>query len=621
MIRRHVLAALDAGIAAGDDDAARAALRRIDLVLRRAARKRLERALIDAALATNELGGAVDPDAARHVQRVAALQLAKAAPEDVSDRTRVAAAYDALPRRRPGTFPAATVALCTFLGALSVTVALYIITLPGPAKRAYARELPPPAAGAFKDGGVPLEDKQLEALFVDQLTTLVIESDRDRQSGGMDRDRKAHNIALISAPEIQKRGSAVVKAWADMLDMLDRWVYVPASSRQFKDIVREFRHKVRAVSDQLAAAGIGYYLEGDVYTQGDAAHALVYAYRVEEVVFVKAGGQPRRVLDLRRLDHLNISHSLLGMQSQDLGDPVLLLDQIEEHVASHVLPVLAPGAAWELADDEYQKGDGAKLAAEVGETVRAELLGRLGKDAAAAQKIAALLAERTGIVDGWRETLEARGWRLARTDNLFLPERMLEQLEGDVPGSERRRVEAIEEELAQLEAPRISSLAQQLLKASVRRHEAQHGIDSDRAEPLRYPALLEEHLGAETDDDGEPRRRVESARAELSAYLSQLANDPATPQLTLWNVARFAFDDDQVGSSESYAGILIVEGLARHLKLAIPGPVVHDRRIDRDRLTQLARPLLAKSADDLHAAARALWKELYGEELVPIADR
>lgn len=621
MIRRHVLAALDAGIAAGDDDAARAALKRIDLVLRRSARKRLERALIDAALATNELGGAVDPEAARHVQRVAALQVANAVPEDVTDRARVEAAYSALPRRRPWTFPAATVALCTLLGGLSVAVTLFLLTLPGPAKRAYARELPPPAAGAFKDGGVPLEDKELETLFVEQLTSLVIESDRDRQSGGMDRDRKAHNITLISAPQIAKRGPAVVKAWADMLDMLDRWVYVPASSRQFKDIVREFRHKVRAVSDQLAAAGVGYYLEGDVYTQGDAAHALVYAYRVEEVVFVKSGGQPRRVLDLRRLDHLNISHALLGMQSQDLGDPVLLLDQIEEHVASHVLPVLAPSAAWELADDEYQKGAGAALAKEVGETVRAELLAQLGKDAAAAQKIAALISERAEIVDIWRRKLTARGWHVPRTEELFLPASFLESLADEVPGSELRRVEAIEEELAQLEAPRIASAAQQLLKASVRRHEAQHGIDSDRAEPLRYPAVLEEHLGPATDDDGEPRRRVESARAELSAYLSQLANDPVTPQLTLWNVARFAFDDGQVGTSESYAGIVILEGLARHRKLSIPGPVIHDRRIDRERLTQIARPLLGTSGDDLRTAARALWVELYGEELVPIAER
>ena len=587
----------------------------------RAAKRRLEGALIDAALATNELGGAIDPEAARHVQRVAALQLRKVAPDDVTDRDRIAAAYAALPNVRAGGAPVATLLLGLVIGAVMATAMLYLWTRPGPATRTYTRELPPPVAGAYKDGGVPLEDPALANLFVDRLTSLVIESDRDRQSGGMDRDRKAHEIALISAPEVQAHGPAAVKAWAEMLDMLDRWVSVPASSQQFKDIVREFRHKVRAVSDQLAAAGVGYYLEGDVYTQGDAAHALIYAYRVEEVVFVKAGGQPRRVLSLRRLDHLNLSHSLLGMESQDLGDPVLLLDQIEDHVASHILPVLSPDAAWELADDEYQRTEGAALASAAGEAVRRELLAALGSDAPAAQQIATLLSERSAIVAGWRAVLERRGWYLARTDGLFLPEHMLEQLEADVPTTERRRVEAIEEALASLGAPRIASRAQVLLATSVRRHEAQHGIDDDRAEPLRYPPALEDILGDATDRDGEPRRDVEHARAELSAYVSQLANDPVTPQLALWNIARFAFDDDQAGTPESYAGVVIVEGLARHLGIASPGPVIHDHRIDRARLTTLAAPLAKRSGDELRTAAAALWRDLYAEDLVRIADR
>ncbi len=621
MIRRHVLAALAAGIAAGDDDAARAALKKIDLVLRRPARNRLERALIDAALATNELGGAIDPDAARHVQRVAALQLTRSAPEDVSDRARVAAAYAALPKVRGGGVPIATIVLVLIISALSATASLYLLTLPGPAKRAYARELAPPAAGAFKDGGVPLDDPALAKLFVEPLTQLVIESDRDRQSGGMDRDRKAHNVTLISAPEIRAHGPALTKAWAEMLGMLDRWVSVPASSAGFKDIVREFRHEVRAVSDQLAAAGVGYYLEGDVYMSGDAAHALVYAYRVEEVVFVTAGGQPRRVLNLRRLDHLNISHTLLGMQSQDLGDPVLLLDQIEDHVASHVLPVLAPDAPWELADDDYQRTSGAVLAKLAGEAVRREILVALGTDAAPAQKIAGLLAERAAIVTAWRSVLEGHGWVMSRTDSLFLPEHLLEQLADQVPGSERRRVEAIEEELATLEAPRIASKVHTLLALTVRRHEAQHGIDGDRAEPLRYPPALEAQLGAAFDDDGEPRRRVESARAELSAYVSQLANDPSTTQLSLWNVARFAFDDDQVGSSESYAGVLILDGLARHLNIPSSGPVIHDHHIDRDRLTALATPMTKLPSEQLRIAAKAVWIDLFAEQLVPIVDR
>jgi hypothetical protein len=73
-------------------------------------------------------------------------------------------------------------------------------------------------------------------------------------------------------------------------------------------------------------------------------HLLVRSYRVEEVVFVKAGDQPRRVLGLRRLDQLNMTHSELGLDSTELGDPVLLLDQIDKHVPISTLPVLAPGA-------------------------------------------------------------------------------------------------------------------------------------------------------------------------------------------------------------------------------------------------------------------------------------
>ncbi|MDQ3370801.1 MAG: hypothetical protein M3680_35735, partial [Myxococcota bacterium] len=76
MIRRHVQAALAAGITAGEDDAARAALRSTDWVLRGRAKRRLERSLIDGALATNEYGGFHDAEAARHVMRVAALGLA-----------------------------------------------------------------------------------------------------------------------------------------------------------------------------------------------------------------------------------------------------------------------------------------------------------------------------------------------------------------------------------------------------------------------------------------------------------------------------------------------------------------------------------------------------------------
>lgn len=623
MIRRHVLAALAAGIEAGDDDAARAHLRRIDYIIRRRARRRLEAALIDAALATNELDS-TNPEAVRHVQRVAALSIAKRGlPEDVTDRERIAAAYRALPIARAGGAPLATI-LAGVVGAIAIAGLVLVIALrPPKAKRAYARPLPPPAAGAFKDGGVPLPDPAIEKLFKDELTDLVLESDRDRQSGGMDKDRKAHSDALLAAPAITAKGPALTKAWTDMLGMLDRWVSVPMASKEFETIARDFRHRVRDVSDQLAAAGIGYYLEGDVMIRGSgAANALVYSYRVEEVVFVNAGTQPRRVLSLRRLDQINLVHTLLGMQSTELGDPVLLLDQIDQHVATQVLPVLEPNAPYQLGDDAFATSEGMKLSALAGKAIRDELSAALGKDAEAAHAIAALLAERAKLVEEWREIMDRKGWRLARTNNLFLPDGLIDSVEGDVTNAQRDRARAIEEELARIEAPRIASRVHQMVAATVRRHEAQHGLDDDRPEPLRYPAQLSEFLGDKTEDeDGEPLRYVEHGRAELSAYVSQVANDPTTTHLSLWNVARFAFDDDQVNSAEFYAGVLLLEGLARHAKIPSPGPAIHDRRVDRARLLEIATPLVTMTGEQLRTAARALWKELYGEEIIAITDR
>lgn len=623
MIRRHVLAALAAGIDAGDDDAGRAYLRRIDYVLRRPAKKKLEAALIDAALATNELDS-TNPESVRHVQRVAALSIAKQPlPDDIADRERVAAAYRALPIAKAGGAPVATI-LASAMGVVAVVgLVLAIAIRPPKAKRAYARPLPPPAAGAFKDGGVPLPDPAIEKLFEDELTDLVLESDRDRQSGGMDKDRKAHSDALLAATAITSKGPALTKAWTEMLGMLDRWVSVPMASKEFETIARDFRHRVRDVSDQLAAAGIGYYLEGDVMIRGSgAANALIYSYRVEEVVFVKAGTQPRRVLSLRRLDQINLVHTLLGMQSSELGDPVLLLDQIDQHVATQVLPVLEPNAPYQLGDEAFATSEGMKLSALAGKAIRDELSAALGKDAEAAHSIAALLAERSKIIEEWREVMDAKGWRFGRTDELFLPEGLVDSMEGHVTNASRERAKAIDEELARIEAPRIASRVHQQVAATVRRHEAQHGLDDDRAEPLRYPKQLSELLGEQTEDeDGEEIRHVAHGRAELSAYISQVANDPITTHLSLWNVARFAFDDDQVNSAEFYAGVLILEGLARHLNIPSPGPAIHDRRVDRARLLEIATPLIGMSGEQLRTAAKALWKELYGEDIVVISDR
>lgn len=417
------------------------------------------------------------------------------------------------------------------------------------------RHVAPPVSGAYVQGGAPRADPALADLLHGPLTELVVETDRDRERGGMDAERRTQMLRDLGAPPaIVAHGPALASAWASMISALDRWVYVPRSGRDYDGVVDTFKDHVRAVSDQLAAAGLAYYLEGDIVTSGRAAHAVVYAYRVEEVVFVTTAGAPRRVLGLRRLDDLNFEHSMLGMQSEDLGDPVVLLDQIDDHVARRLVPLLAPDAGYPLggrgarSDDELEP---TRVLA--GAAVRAELTGALGAD--------------------------------------------------------RSR-----EHLARLVA------------ASIRRHEAQHGVDEDReaaGERRPYPAALAEHIGAADDAAGHPRNYVDHCRNELSAYASQLANDPLTPRTAYFQLVNFAFERRLWGTPESFAAVILSERLAAHLTPGGGPPleVIHDGAIDRARLAGMARTVTAASPDALRAAARATWRDLYDEDYTPIVDR
>jgi len=236
------------------------------------------------------------------------------------------------------------------------------------------------------------------------------------------------------------------------------------------------------------------------------------------------------VLELRRLDRLDAERTLLGMQSELLGDPVVLLDQIEDFVSDRLAPVLA-GSGYALGDDTASV---RRLGAAAGAAVRAELS-----------------VSREPVAD--------------------------------------------------------------LVVATVRRHEARHAIDIDRDTPLRMPAPLAALVGPH-DGDAFAQR----ARAELAAYTSQIAGEPHTPQLALWNLATQAFHHERWGTPESYVAVVVIEGLARHAGAALHMPTVRRGQLDRAQLAELALPLASLSDDELRTAARALWFELYDEPYMAI---
>jgi hypothetical protein len=551
-------------------------------------------------------------------------------------------------RVRRGLWLANAVVVIAVLGTLGAIAFARIALWPTPARHRVVRELPPPAAGAFEHGGQPLADPALAAVFGgtaapfgaaadggqapdggSPLTDFVLATDDDRSAGGLRATPRTVMLQqLLAPPAITAHGAELTRAWGDMIGALARWVYVPQSGRDYDEVVSSFKDRVRAVSDRLAAAGLGYYLEGDVITSGHTAHALVYAYRVESVGFVAAHGEPRRVLELRRLDHLNFAHAMMGMQSEDLGDPVLLLDQIDEHVAHKILPVLSAWARYPLGDAAWAEGnDSERIGRVAGVAVRGEILAALqpgateatasasdpGPEVHAAVVTAELLTARDQILETWGHT---------RIDAVFVPDDFLARMESRVPHYQWKRVHEIEDALALAGAGRIGERVQQLIAASVRRHEAQHGLDADRDPRLPYPDALAAMIGPSEDRAGQPRNFADHCRNELSAYVSQIANDPITPKTTYFHLASFAFDRRMWGTPESYAAVIISEALARHLapdqRVA---PVIHDGYIDRLRLIDLAQLIAATEPELLHAAARDTWHDLYGEDLTAIVDR
>lgn len=512
-------------------------------------------------------------------------------------------------RSRRGRRIALALVVLALAGAAAVTYALLTRKV---APRVWQRPLPAPSAKAYETGGVPLHEAAIDQALAQPLTDLVVQAARARDEGAT---AFAKTLATLRATNLGARPQ-LAAAWQRALDAYGAAVAAAelGATSHDRDALREAIHEL---TDQFAAAGLGYFLEGRFHN----GYAYVQAYRVDQVAFVVTNGTPRRVLDISRLDHLNTAYAVLGMQDEAVGDPVLHMERIAEYVATTELPALAPDARYPLADELWlATPEGKALAAAIGVAVRREYTAALGSDGDAGTQIAKLLVERGEIIGKWRDHLDKKHIVFSATDELFVPATLLTALEGAVPHYQVERVEAIDSVLAELEAPRIHARVHDLVAATVRRHEAQHGFDYDREAEARYPDALAAMLGPPHDSEGNEVYIVTSARHELSAYLSQIINDPITPHAALWHLAQQAFSKDRAGTGEFYAGIVVLEGLAKQLGVDTSGPTFH-RGLDRERLAKLALAIAQLPDAKLRDTASALWRELYGEAATTIVDR
>jgi len=148
-----------------------------------------------------------------------------------------------------------------------------------------------------------------------------------------------------------------------------------------------------------------------------------------------------------------------------------------------------------------------------------------------------------------------------------------------------------------------------VLVDSVERHEAQHRLDYARPDPLPMPNALELLVGPA--DESEERRFASQARAELSAYLAEIARDQRTTRVNLTMLARFLFKRRLQGMVESYAAVRDRGGPRRRARRRAAASLVNGGNILRERAAPVFLALVDKTPEELRAAAARLWGRLF----------
>ncbi|MBL0213059.1 MAG: hypothetical protein IPQ07_04185 [Myxococcales bacterium] len=389
MVRRHVLAALASAIEAADDNVARTSLAQIDWILRGRARRLLEAALLEAALATG-VTDYTDPAAVRHVLRAAAL-IVRRERVDLTDPMKVAAAHETHELAAPTTWPIATIVAgaIAFATATTVAAATAFVVKGPPKPYAYERPTPPPAIGVFREGGAPRRDPEIERILGQNFPALVLTSAAIMHGAPIDEGKRAAMLASLRAePAMAAHGPALGGAWTEMLATLEQWIVLTPGDRAWGETSTELRARIDVVSDQLAAVELGYYVDPEMLGEHPRRRQGIFTYRIETVGFVKANDAQVRVLDLRRLDTIGGGAALLGLTSEELEDPVVLLDAIDHKLATQVLPVLV-GAPFQLGDDSWARTRGRSLSVAAGAAIRRELLSALYTDVQSAERATA----------------------------------------------------------------------------------------------------------------------------------------------------------------------------------------------------------------------------------------
>jgi hypothetical protein len=478
---------------------------------------------------------------------------------------------------------------------------------------------------AWREGGRPREGSaEVREFFAETIPDWLIQLDRFRRARG--------EGAVQESGALQRLGqeSEILLGKSRVLFGADFTSFLHAVTDQGRELIQSDEppaadshiRSVDAFNAAIADRGLAYYVDAEVLTsrRARAPNRLVLStYEVRRVRFYEGPEGPVRVLRLRRLDTLNHGRQVLGFTREQVRDALVLESRIETYMVDFVLPSLGTEGRMELVDRETVRGDQGWIDAleeAAAEDARALARARVGDRAEALGEV---LGRRRALIERWQERFAG--------DLMIRPPRGFDidldryrAVRRRLTSAEWRELEAIAGELEDDDLRVVYGDLEAAFADSVERHEAQHRIDF-AAGTLRDAApLLDERLGPVRREDGSRDHRAWHRRAELSAYLSEVARSPELAKVNLALIGRHLTLAWAWGSPESTGAVLIFEGLARQLGLE-HDPLVVARRVQRPALAALHLKLRERSGEELGEAAGALWAELFGKPLPPLTLR
>lgn len=566
---RMLLLALAAGIEGNSTNTARTSLPSIDPLLWLLARRRLRRLLESARLQTGS-------DNPTHHMRVASLQLLGVELSLDDTEASTATRYEA--QVRPLLVPNKP----TYWTAALITAVVLVAVL-GLIYRHLHRPFDPHRIAAA-------------ALLEESLSQWTLTAGTPKSLDVQE--------TLKSAAAQKKLGSELS---GRVLEMLTKGIdAAKAAPEARRAAVREFVDGQQSVNRALEQRGLPLFVDVTLLPKPTGHSPLVMTYYVERDVFFRYRDQSLRAIFGWRMDPMRVRLAALGYVRE--GNPVAVIsyDLIEAMLVLHLLPSIVENEPAFVYDEATRlRGDPQVSAFEsrLGAALRQRFHARgLSPDA---QRLGQLLAQRRNLIAKWRRTIT--GFSITPPERL-LPERDLgSRLEAFISRTEAAAWARLCDELVEPQFVAAFERERNAWANAVLRHELQHLID--QLDGLAgIPVVLARRLRVDPGTEPEPFSLFGAARAELSAYLAEVADGPE-PRLSLVQLTAAVLDRSLHGTPHHFAVATLFDGLMKSLGVLGDHPSYDEALV---RVVE-ADPEAARTA------ARSLYEEWFGRPLATAA--